>query len=188
MTELLIKIFIKNSNNLNDSDVRCAYGKFSGIVGIICNVILFVIKLLAGTIFNSVAITADAVNNLSDASSSVVSLLGFKMADKQADAEHPYGHARYEYLSGLLVAVMIIVIGVEILKTGISKIFNPEQIEFSPLTALVLIISILVKLWMAYFNNNLGKRIKSNTLIATAQDSRNDVISTSAVLGGLIIS
>ena len=165
-----------------DERVRSAWGKAASIMGIFCNVLLFAGKIVVGLVSGSLAITADAFNNLSDASSSVVSLLGFKMADKPADAEHPYGHGRYEYLSGLMVAVMILVIGVELLKSSVEKILHPEPIAFSWLLVLVLACSIAVKLWMSAFNRRIGRRIGSKTLTATADDSRNDVIATSVVL------
>lgn len=188
MTNLLVKIFIKNYENTSDNSVRSAYGRMSGIVGIICNALLCISKMIVGLVSGSVSVTADAVNNLSDASSSVISLLGFKLAERPADEEHPYGHGRYEYLSGLMVALLIMVIGVELLKSGIDKIIHPSDVEFSIVTASVLIVSIAVKLWMALFNGKIGKKIKSETLAATAADSRNDVISTSAVLIAAVIS
>lgn len=187
MTNLLVKTFIKDSGNVLDGAVRSAYGKLASLVGIVCNVILFAAKLAVGLIFGSVSIAADAVNNLSDASSSIVTLIGFKMGEKPADNDHPFGHARIEYLSGLAVAVMILVIGVELVKTSLDKILHPTEVEFSVLTAAVLLLSIGVKLWMSRFNRTLGKRISSAALEATAADSRNDVISTSVVLlAGLI--
>lgn len=188
MTEILIRRFIKNYERTEDASVRAAYGKFAGFVGIICNVILFAAKIIVGTLSGSVSITADAVNNLSDASSSIISLLGFKMAEKPADAEHPYGHGRYEYLSGLTVAVLIIVIGVELLKSGIDKILHPAAVSFSPVLAGVLLFSIVVKLWLMLFNKKTGQTINSSTLTATAADSRNDVITTLAVLAAAAIS
>ncbi len=188
MPDRIIKKFINNSENTDETAVRNAYGKFAGAVGIICNVLLFAIKMIAGTLCGSVSVTADAVNNLSDASSSLISLMGFKLAEKPADREHPYGHGRYEYLSGLIVAVMILVIGVEILKSSVEKIFSPERVEFSLVTVGALIVSIIVKLWMAFFNYSLGKKINSGTLKATGSDSRNDVIATSAVLAAMLIS
>ena len=186
MTKLLLRLFIKDYQNTEDPAVRGACGKLAGIVGIVCNLLLFAGKLLAGTLSGSVSITADAVNNLSDASSSLVTLLGFKMAERPADAEHPYGHARMEYLSGLLVAILILIIGVELGKSSIQKILHPEAVEFSVLTLCILVGSILMKLWMCLFCRKLGKRIQSTTLEATAADSRNDVITTAAVLLGCL--
>lgn len=187
MTKWLIHIFIKDYENVKDRKVRSSYGKLAGWVGIFCNVLLFIGKFLVGMLAGSVSISGDAINNLSDASSNIISLLGFKMGSKPADQDHPYGHARYEYLSGLLVAVIIMVIGVELLQTSIQKIRNPEPVEFNWIMVGVLTGSILVKLWMALFNRSMGRTIDSDTLIATAADSRNDVISTGAVLiAGLI--
>ncbi len=188
MTKFLIKLFVKNSEQTDKKEVRTSYGKLAGAVGIVCNVILFAVKLIVGLLSGSVSITADAVNNLADASSSIFSLLGFKLAAKPADADHPYGHARYEYLSGLMVAVLIMVIGVELLKGSVEKILTPEEVAFSPITVAVLFISVLVKLWMSLFNRNIGKRIKSSTLMATAADSRNDVVTTLAVMIAMVVS
>lgn len=187
MSGLLLRLFVKDYRNTEDPKVRGAYGKLAGVVGIVCNLLLFAGKLIAGLLSGSVAITADAVNNLSDASSSLVTLLGFKLAERPADEEHPYGHARLEYLSGLAVAALILVIGVELGKSSIEKIINPETVLFSWLMLAILIGSILVKLWMALFCYKLGKKIDSATLTATAMDSRNDVISTSAVLLGCLV-
>lgn len=186
MTKLLLRLFVKNYRNTDDPKVRGAYGRLAGLVGLVCNLLLFAGKLVAGTLAGSVSVTADAVNNLSDASSSLVTLFGFKLAERPADEEHPYGHARMEYLSGLLVAVLILVIGVELAKSSVEKILHPETVEFSVLTLCVLIVSILVKLWMCLFCKKLGKAIDSTALEATAADSRNDVITTSAVLLGLL--
>ena len=171
-----------------DEAVRSSWGKAASVTGIICNALLFAGKMAVGLVSGSVAITADAFNNLSDASSSVVSLLGFKMADKPADAEHPYGHGRYEYLAGLMVAVMILVIGVELMKTSVEKILNPSEVLFSWPLMLVLVCSIAVKFWMSAFNRRIGRRISSKTLEATADDSRNDVIATGAVLLATVIA
>lgn len=179
---------IPDHENVKDERVRSAYGKAASFVGIASNAFLFAGKLAVGMISGSVAIMADAVNNLSDASSSIISLLGFKMADRPADAKHPYGHGRYEYLSGLMVAVMILVIGVELLKSSVEKIFSPSDVIFSWVTVAVLAASIAVKLWLAMFNRKIGKKIHSTALEATADDSRNDVISTGVVLAATLIS
>lgn len=188
MTEWLVRRFVKNYQESDDPKVRMAYGKFAGVVGIVCNVLLCLGKGVAGLVSGSVSIVADAVNNLSDASSNIISLLGFKLAGKPADSGHPYGHGRYEYLSGLLVAVLIVVIGVELVKSSIEKIANPEPTDFSWVVVGILIASILVKLWMALFNRTIGRRIGSTTLEATAIDSRNDVVTTAAVLAALLVS
>ena len=186
MTKLLLRLFVKNYENTEDMMVRASVGKLAGATGIVCNIILFLGKLLAGVLAGSVAIIADAVNNLSDASSSVVTLLGFRLAQQPADEDHPYGHARYEYLSGLLVAVLILVIGVELVKSSVGKIISPEPIDFSMITVAILVASVVVKLWMSLFFGTLGKRINSLTLQATSLDSRNDVVSTVAVLAGCV--
>lgn len=187
MTNFLLRRFVPDYQNTADPAVREKYGNLAGIVGIVCNVLLFVGKLLAGTLCGSVSVTADAVNNLSDASSSLVTLLGFRLAARPADEKHPYGHARMEYLSGLAVAVMILVIGVELVKSSVQKILHPEAVEFSVLTAAVLTGSILLKLWMALFDRKLGKKISSAALIAAAADSRSDVIATGAVLLACVV-
>ena len=188
LTELLVKLFIKNSDQTGDHKVRTDYGNHACFVCIFCNVLLFAGKFLVGTIFGSMAITADAMNNLSDASSNVVSLVGFRLGAKPADDEHPYGHARYEYIAGLAVSVMILVIGVELLKESFLKVLHPTPVTFSALTIAVLLASIAVKLWMSVFNRNIGNRIHSETLLATAADARNDVISTSAVLVATLVT
>ena len=166
---------------------RGAIGKLSGAVGIACNLLLFGLKLAVGILSGSVSVTADAMNNLTDASSSVVTLLGFRLAEKPADKDHPYGHARFEYLSGLAVAAIIVVIGFELAKTSVEKIFAPAAVSFSPVTAAVLIGAILVKLWLAGFNGKLAKYIESQTLAAAAADSRNDCIATGAVLLAAVV-
>ncbi|MBQ7661454.1 MAG: cation transporter [Clostridia bacterium] len=188
MSDLLIRTFIKDYQSTSTPAVRNAYGKLAGLVGILCNLLLCVGKLTVGMLFGSMAVTADAFNNLSDAASGVISFLGFKLAGKPADEDHPYGHARYEYLSGLIVSILILLIGVELLKSSFDKILHPTPVLFSPLTVAILIVSILVKLWMAAFNRKIGTRIDSQALIATAADSRNDVISTSAVLISTLVS
>lgn len=188
MTELIVKAFVKDYENVKDASVRNSYGRLSGIVGIVCNVILFFGKLAAGVLSGSVSITADAFNSLADASSGLICLLGFKLASKPADRDHPYGHGRYEYISGLIVSALVMVIGVELLGTGIDKIISPEKVEFGVIPAAVLAVSALAKLWMMFFNKKLGRRINSQTLLATAADSRGDVISTCAVLLAAVIS
>ena len=182
MTELLLRLFVKDHRNTESTNVRSAIGAMAGFVGMGCNVLLFALKLLAGTLAGSVSITADALNNLSDASGSIVTLVGFKVAGKPADEHHPYGHARAEYLSALGVAVLILFIGLELAKSSVEKIFHPAAVEFSPLIAAILITSIGIKLWMAVFNHRLGKRIDSASLAAVSADSRNDCIATAAVL------
>lgn len=187
MTDFLLKLFVKDTSDPQNAKTRAAIGKLSGAAGICSNLLLFVLKLTVGTLSGSVSITADAMNNLSDAASSIVTLLGFKLAEKPADEEHPYGHARFEYLSGLAVAAMIIIIGFELAQTSVDKILNPTAVEFSAVTAAVLIGSIAVKLWLSAFNGKLGKMIRSSTLEATAADSRNDCLATGAVLAAGLI-
>ena len=182
MTEFLLKHFVKGYPDTSSPAVRTRCGNLAGTVGIVCNVLLCAGKFLAGFLSGSLAISADAVNNLSDASSSVIALLGFRIAAKPADDEHPYGHGRTEYLAGLAVSVMILLIGLELVKTSVGKIMAPEPIQAGLVPLAVLVVSILVKLWMAAFNRQVGKEIGSSVLEATAADSRNDVIATSAVL------
>ena len=182
MTEWLIRRFVKDAHRTGDPAVRTRYGQFAGIVGICCNVLLCLSKGAIGLLSGSVSIVADAVNNLSDAASNIVSLLGFKLASRPADPEHPYGHGRYEYLAGLVVAALVLAIGINLVISSVQKILNPAPTEFSAALVAVLVLSIVVKLWMMAFNRSVGRRIDSDTLEATAIDSRNDVITTSAVL------
>ncbi len=182
MTQWLIRRFVPQWEQVNDPAVRSRYGVVAGIVGILCNVLLFLSKITIGLLSGSVAILADAVNNLADASSSIMTLVGFRLAGRPADEEHPYGHARFEYLAGLGVALLILIIGVETLKTAVRKIMAPQPIVFSVALFAVLALAILLKLWMMTFNRNMGRRIGSATLMATGADSRNDVISTGGVL------
>ncbi len=175
MTKLLLRLFAPGNH-------RGAIGKLSGVVGIVCNLLLFAGKLLAGILSGALSVTADAMNNLSDASSSIVTLIGFKLAERPADEEHPYGHARYEYLSGLAVAAMIVIIGFELAKTSVEKIFDPQDTAVSALTVGILLASMAVKLWLFRFNARLAAMIGSTTLEATAADSRNDFITTGVVL------
>lgn len=187
MTKFLLRHFVRDWDHPASPAVRSAVGTLSGAVGIGCNLLLFLGKLLCGILSGSVSITADAMNNLSDASGSIVTLVGFRLADRPADENHPYGHARFEYLAGLAVAVMILIIGFELARTSVVKILNPTPVALSLLTAAVLVGSIAVKLWLAVFNRGLGKHIGSTTLLATAADSRNDCISTAAVLVAAMI-
>ena len=182
MTELLLRLALKGGSDYRDPMTRAKVGSLSGAVGIGANLLLFAGKLMAGLLTGSVSITADAMNNLSDASSSIVTLLGFKLAQQPPDEDHPYGHARFEYLSGLAVAVMIMLIGFELAKSSLEKILNPTAVEFSAVAVAVLVGSIGVKMWLFLFNRKLGKLISSTTLEATAADSRNDCVSTAAVL------
>ena len=188
MTKLLLRLFVKGEKSFSDPKTRSKVGMLSGTVGIVCNALLCVMKLIVGSISGSVAITADAMNNLTDATSSIVTLVGFKLAQRPADEDHPYGHARYEYLSGLAVAAMIVVIGFELAKTSVEKILHPADVLFSLPVCIVLVGSIGVKLWMFLFNRHLGKLVNSQALLATAADSRNDTVSTFAVLIAGIVS
>ena len=187
MTNLLLRLFVKDCENSSDPGVRAKIGSMSGAVGILCNVLLFGFKLLAALLSGSVSIMADALNNLSDASGSIVTLVGFRLANRPADEEHPYGHARFEYLSGLAVSVLIILIGFELAKSSLDKILHPSAVEFTWVTAVVLMASVAVKFWMFLFNRQLGNRIQSASLHATAADSRNDCITTSAVLVAAVV-
>ena len=182
MIEFLIRRFVPDWQQVQRTDVRERYGTLAAAVGILSNIFLCIIKGLIGLFSGSIAVTADAVNNLSDAGSSVITLLAFKIAGKPADEEHPYGHARMEYISGMAVSFIIILLGLELMGSSFEKILHPEEVGVSALTFLVLIVSIAVKLWQGMFNRNLGKRISSEALQATAADSLNDVFSTGAVL------
>lgn len=188
MVTFLAKIFIKNPSDYHSGEVRQAYGMLCGTVGILLNILLFAGKWLAGTLSGSIAITADAFNNLSDAGSSVITLLGFKLSGQKPDPEHPFGHGRMEYISGLFVAVAILIMGFELVKTSVGKVLHPETIESSPLILGILIASILVKFYMNYYNRKIGKKIDSTAMIATANDSLSDTISTFLVLGATLIS
>lgn len=187
MTDFLVNKFIKDSTNIESTEVRTRYGMLASVVGIFCNVLLFSVKLTIGLILSSLAVTADAFNNLSDAASSIISFIGVKMAGKPADAEHPFGHGRIEYIAALIVSFLVIEVGFTFFKSSISKILHPEEISFDLVPFIILILSILVKLWMAFFNNKLGKRIDSKVMLATAADSLGDVITTSATVLSIII-
>lgn len=187
MIELLAKKLIRNSENVQDLKVRAAYGTLCGTVGIVLNVLLFALKFFAGTLAGSIAMVADAFNNLSDAGSSIVTLLGFKLAGKKPDADHPFGHGRVEYLSGLVVAMLIILMGFELFKSSFEKIRSPEPITFSWVAVAVLVAAILVKLYMSAYNRRIGKKINSTAMAATAVDSLSDCIATGAVLLATLI-
>lgn len=187
MTDFLVNKFVKDSTNIESTEVRTRYGMLASVVGIFCNVLLFSVKLIIGLILSSLAVTADAFNNLSDAVSSIISFIGVKMAGKPADAEHPFGHGRIEYIAALIVSFLVIEVGFTFFKSSISKIMHPEEITFDFVPFIILILSILVKLWMAFFNNKLGKRIDSKVMLATAADSLGDVITTSATVISIII-
>ena len=178
----LTKAFIRDSENTSDPTVRSAYGVFGGVLGVICNVILFIIKFVIGSMINSIAIISDAFNNLSDIGSSVVTMIGAKLSSQKPDAEHPFGHGRFEYVCSLIVSFIIIMMGFELGKASFSKILNPVKPEFNLLLMAILVISVLIKLWMYFAVKFLGKKVSSNVLLATSSDSLNDAIATSAVI------
>ncbi|MBQ2897775.1 MAG: cation transporter [Clostridia bacterium] len=186
--ELLFKIFIKNKDNISDQSVRNSYGVFSGAVGILLNIVLFVSKLAVGFLTGSVSVAADALNNLSDAGSSIITLIAFKLSGKPADHDHPFGHGRIEYISGLFVAVLILFMGFELIKSSVSKIINPAKIEFSTVSVVILALAVLLKLWMYFFNMRISKKIASKSIQATAKDSLSDALSTTTVLLGILIA
>lgn len=187
MGKLFIKLFIKDHENTEDPAVRRRYGKFAGAVGIVSNLFLCIMKILVGIFSRSIAIIADGINNLADASSSIMTLVGFKLASRPEDEGHPYGHARIEYLTGLFISILIIILGVQLFKTSAGKILHPDPPEFSYITIIILVVAIGVKLWQTFFNMHIGKKINSVTLMATGADSRNDVIATSAVLASVLV-
>lgn len=188
MLDALLRAFVPNYEDTGDPAVRERYGLLAGGAGVALNLLLFAAKLLAGLLTGAISVTADAFNNLSDAGSSIVTLAGFKLAGQEPDADHPFGHGRAEYLAGLIVSLLILLVGVELGKGSVEKIFHPEDTVFSLLTAGILICSVLVKLWMGWFNGALSKRIRSDALAATAADSRSDALATSVVLIGLAAS
>lgn len=188
MIKFLIKIFVKDYENVNDKNVREKYGVFSGGLGIICNLFLFGVKLVIGLIMNSIAIISDAFNNLSDMASSVVTIVSSKMSNRQPDREHPYGHGRIEYIATMIVAFIIMIVGFELLKTSIDKVLNPEALQFSWVLLIILGTSILVKVWMYSYNKFIGEKIDSSVLKTTALDSLNDCISTLAVIISVFLS
>lgn len=187
LTKLLLCLFVRNYQNPDRPAVHSAVGTLAGFTGIFCNVLLFLVKLFVGILSGAVSIVADALNNLLDATSSVVTLIGFWLAKRPADPDHPYGHARYEYISGLVVAALILVVGVELAESSVLKILSPAPVTVSAITLIILIASSLTKLWMCRFYLTLGRMIHSGTLKATAIDSRNDMIATMAVLLGCMI-
>ena len=188
MVNILAKFFIKDNKNVSNPKVRQAYGLLCGALGIFLNVLLFAGKFIAGTISNSIAITADAFNNLSDAGSSLVTLLGFKLSAAKPDPEHPFGHGRIEYISGLIVSAAILLMAYELIRDSIDKIINPASIEFSILSIVILIVSIIVKLYMAYYNKTIGNKINSAAMTATSFDSLSDSVATTVVLIATLVS
>lgn len=188
MTDLILRIFVRDHKNTEDPAVRDKCGRVAGAVGIVTNFLLFLMKIIVGTVFHSVSVTADAVNNLTDSGSSVVTLIGFKIASKPADEKHPFGHARIEYLSGVIVSFIVIFLGLQLGMSSVEKIITPEENALTPVALVVLVISILAKLWQCLFYRKVGRMIKSESVEATSKDSRNDVIATSVVLLGAVIT
>ena len=188
MTEFLVKRFVVDYKNVENRKVRTSYGILSSIVGVICNVLLFAVKMTIGMVINSISVMADAFNNLSDAASSIISFIGVKLAERPADKEHPFGHGRFEYISALAVAFLILQVGFTLFKSAIDKVLHPEAIEFNLILIIFLCVSVLIKIWLMLFNSKLGKRINSTVMIATSADSRNDVIVTSATIISAVIS
>ncbi len=188
MINLLSRIFIKNYTDTENQEVRQAYGVLCGAMGIFLNLLLFAGKFLAGLLSSSIAITADAFNNLSDAGSSIITLIGFRMAGQKPDPDHPFGHGRIEYISGLLVSIIILIMAFELIKSSIVKIIHPEELQYSPLIIWILLISILVKCYMFYYNRKISRKIHSAAMAATATDSLSDTVATSVVLIATLIS
>lgn len=188
MTKFLIQKFIKNPDDINNLKVRRNYGTLSSVVGIICNVFLFILKYIMGTLSGSISVVSDAFNNLSDSAGCMVTLLGYKLASKPADKDHPFGHGRMEYLTALTIAVLILIVAFELFRNSVNKIIHPEKLTFSLIVLISLLVSILIKLWMSFFNAFLGKKINSSVMLAAAKDSRTDVIATSATCIAVISS
>jgi cation diffusion facilitator family transporter len=182
LTDILVKLFIKDYKNTENAKVRTSYGILSSLVGIACNILLFLTKLIIGMLINSISVMADAFNNLSDAASSIISFIGVKLAERPADKEHPFGHGRFEYISALAVAFIILQVGLQLFKGAVEKIMHPEEMSFNPILVGILVLSVLAKIWMSLFNRKLGKRINSTVMLATSADSRNDVLVTSATI------
>ena len=187
MTKLLIKLFVKDSENLENSKVRTSYGILTSIIGIICNIILFAVKIVIGFMVNSISIMADAVNNLSDAAASIVSFVGVKLANRPADKEHPFGHGRFEYIAAFVVSFVILYVGVNLFIEAFQKVLHPMEIGFSWIMVIILSLSLLIKIWLSIFNYKLGKLINSNVMKATSTDARNDVIVTSTTIISMIV-
>ncbi len=188
MTSLLTRLFIRNRDAVQDPAVRRAYGVMTGAVGIVANILLAALKLLAGALSGSISITADAVNNLSDAGSQLISLISFRISAKPADRDHPFGHARIEYVASMIVSFLVLLVGVELLRGSVRKIRAPEPIDFRPVVLIILLVSVAVKLWLFFFNRKIGKKIDSTVIRATGTDSLSDAAATSAVLISALIS
>lgn len=188
LTELLVKLFVKDNTNVEKQCVRTSYGILSSLVGIACNILLFATKLTIGLIINSISVMADAFNNLSDAASSIISFIGVKLAGKPADKEHPFGHGRFEYIAALAVAFLILQVGFSLFQTSFQKVLHPEELTFNPILVGILGLSVLIKIWLMIFNRKLGKRINSTVMLATSADSKNDVVVTSATILSTLIA
>lgn len=187
MTELLIKLFVKDYDNVGNLKVRSAYGSLTSIIGIACNILLFIMKFIVGLVLNSIAVMADAINNLSDAASSVISLIGVRLASKPADKEHPFGHGRIEYLSAFIISFIIMEVGLSFFKESFNKIKNPDTIHFQLVSVIILTVSIGIKIWLAYLNRKIGMRINSKVMKATAADAIGDVFTTTATIASILI-
>ena len=186
MTEFLVRHFIKDYNDVEQVSVRTAYGVLASIVGICCNVFLFAVKFIIGLVVHSVSVTADAFNNLSDAGSSIISFVGVKMAEKPADADHPFGHGRIEYIAALVVSFLVLEVGFTFLKDSIGRIRNPEELNFQAVSVVILLLSVAVKLWLGLFNRKLGEKINSKVMMAVFTDSMGDVITTGATIVSIL--
>ena len=187
MTDFLVRMFIKDSQNIESAQVRTSYGMLASVVGIICNAFLFAVKLVIGLMIHSITVTADSFNNLSDAASSIIGFVGVRMASRPADKEHPFGHGRAEYVSALIVALLVITVGITCFKSSFEKVLHPELIEFNAILVFILALSILVKVWLSFFNSKLGKRVKSKVMMATSADARGDVVITSATVLSILV-
>ncbi|MBS5521966.1 MAG: cation transporter [Clostridiales bacterium] len=187
MTDFLVRLFVKDYKKIDNDKVRTAYGVLASIVGILCNILLFAIKAVVGTVMGSIAVVADAFNNLSDAFSSIISFIGVKLASRPADREHPFGHGRYEYIAAFVVACMVIEVGFAFVKNAFDKILHPQALAFSTISVIILCLSIFIKLWLGLFNRKLGKRINSSVMKATSADAMGDVLTTSATIISLLV-
>lgn len=188
MLKFIIRRFIPNYEDVKNIEVRKNYGVLGGILGIICNLFLFIAKLVVGVVINSIAVISDAFNNLSDLGSAIVSIIGSRLSGKRADEEHPYGHGRAEYISALIIGVLIIFMGIELFKSSVSELLNPKPVNINIVSALILLVSVVVKLWMWHYNKYMGKQINSSILMSAAQDSLNDTVATLLVIASAIVA
>lgn len=188
MLKFIIRRFIPNYEDVKNSEVRKNYGVLGGILGIICNLFLFIAKLVVGVVINSIAVISDAFNNLSDLGSAIVSIIGSRLSGKRADEEHPYGHGRAEYISALIIGVLIIFMGIELFKSSVSELLNPKPVNINIVSALILLVSVVVKLWMWHYNKYMGNQINSSILMSAAQDSLNDTVATLLVIASAIVA